>query len=354
MMIARFFPDNSAMNYLSTISPIRLIPAIRQLQYVRVNMRICGIANNPYLMCMVIICCMASRLAAGQFGDFTYTDDGTSITITDYPNTGTGTIDIPATIVGKPVTSIGSRAFQYCSSLTSVLIPASVTSIGSFAFFSCGSLTHIVLPAGVTSIGEFAFYACGSLAYIAFPASVTSIGDFAFYNCGNLTSASFAGNAPSMGISIFHLAASGFKVRCFVGNSGFTTMPWNDYASFNMGAATPITSWLVTNNLPYDANLLDDPNDDGVNLLLAYALNLDPQRNLSASMPQPLFIAGHLSLRYYAGSAGVTYAAQTSTDLLSWTPDGVTVSGPDTSHVRTATANLPGSKRFLRLVVTAP
>ncbi len=353
-MIARYFSDNSAMTYLPTILFIRGIPAIRCLQYVRVNMRIFGVANCPYLTLMAILCCMASRLAAGQFGDFTYTDDGTAITITDYPKTGTGTVDIPETIVGKPVTSIGSRAFQYCSSLSSVLIPASVTSIGSFAFFSCGSLAHIVVPVGVTSIGEFAFYDCGSLPCIAFPASVTSIGDFAFYNCGRLTSASFAGNAPAIGISVFHLADSGFKVRSFVGKWGFAATAWNDYATFNMGAATSVTSWLVTNNLPYDASLLDDPNDDGVNLLLAYALNLDPQRNLSASMPQPLLVGGHLSLRFYAGNIGVTYAVQASSDLLVWGADGVTVSGLDASQVRTATVNLPGSKRFLRLVVEAP
>ena len=35
------------------------------------------------------------------------------------------------------VTSIGSGAFNYCSSLTSVTIPNSVTSIGDYAFDLC-------------------------------------------------------------------------------------------------------------------------------------------------------------------------------------------------------------------------
>ena len=30
-----------------------------------------------------------NSLSAGQFGDFTFTDDGTSITITGYPNDAT-------------------------------------------------------------------------------------------------------------------------------------------------------------------------------------------------------------------------------------------------------------------------
>jgi hypothetical protein len=295
---------------------------------------------------------MASPLTAEQFGDFTYADNGASITITDYQNTVASAVDIPATIAGKPVTGIGSQAFQDCASLTSVMIPASVTSIGSFAFFSCGSLTHMVVPVGVTSIGEFAFYACGSLPRIAFPASVTSIGHFAFYKCGSLTSASFAGDAPAIGTSVFNAAASGFKVCYFDGKSGFAAPPWNGYATFNMGAATPIMRWLVGNNLPYDANLLDDPDEDGVNLLLAYALNLDPQRNLCGSMPQPAIIAGRLSLRFYAGSADVTYAVESSIDMLEWSGSGVAVSGPDANKVRTATVLASAPKRFMRLVIS--
>ncbi|MDO4462910.1 MAG: leucine-rich repeat protein, partial [Bacteroidia bacterium] len=50
-----------------------------------------------------------------------------------------GNVVIPSTVTyngqSYSVTSIGSSAFQYCSSLTSVTIPNSVTSIGSEAFY---------------------------------------------------------------------------------------------------------------------------------------------------------------------------------------------------------------------------
>lgn len=78
------------------------------------------------------LCCMADIGAAAQFGHFTYTDSGASITITRYPATEVGTVDIPASIVDKPVSSLGDYAFSCCSGLTSVTIPSGVASIGSY------------------------------------------------------------------------------------------------------------------------------------------------------------------------------------------------------------------------------
>ena len=83
-----------------------------------------------------------------------------------------GDIIIPETVVFKKVayrvTGIGEKAFSWCPSLTSIVIPDSVTSIGYEAFFSCSSLTSIVIPNSVTSIGERAFWGCESLTSIAF------------------------------------------------------------------------------------------------------------------------------------------------------------------------------------------
>ena len=79
------------------------------------------------------------------------------------------------------VTSIGERAFSYCSSLTSINIPSSVTSIGGRAFSYCSSLTSINIPSSVESIGYFAFSYCSDLKTVRFKGKMPpSIGSFIF------------------------------------------------------------------------------------------------------------------------------------------------------------------------------
>jgi len=105
--------------------------------------------------------------------------------------------------ISNSVTSIRGRAFSYCTSLTSITIPDSVTSIGSYAFNYCTSLTSITIPDSVTSIGEGAFYNCTSLTSITIPNSVTSIRRGAFEGCNNLTSVTIPNSVTSIGDNAF-------------------------------------------------------------------------------------------------------------------------------------------------------
>jgi hypothetical protein len=153
-------------------------------------------------------------------------------------------------------------------------------------------------------------------------------------------------------LGVFAGAANNFIVYYFDGAAGFTSPTWQGYPAVNMGAKTPLLSWLIDRRLPYDVNLDDDSNGDGVSLLMAYALNLDPGKNLAGSLPKPHFSAGQMSLSFYAGSAGIAYTVHSSSDMQTWNANGVIISGPDENQFRSATLEMAGPRRFLRLAVS--
>lgn len=91
--------------------------------------------------------------------------------------------------IPNSVTTIGTKAFWFCTELTSVTIPTSVITIDNVAFFYCSSLTSISIPNSVTTIGYSAFDNCFNLERITIPKSVTKIGNKAFgYGISNLIS----------------------------------------------------------------------------------------------------------------------------------------------------------------------
>ncbi len=174
---------------------------------------------------LALVCCLIHPVSAAEFGDFYYTDNGTTITIDNYIGLG-GAVSLPASIVGKPVTaiadgafqtrpeitgvtipdsvtSIGIRAFQECPNLASVSIPSTVTNIGARAFYRCSSLPSVTIPSGVTVLQEGLFSDCYALSNVTIPSSVTTIGDNSFSNCSGITSLTIPSSVTTIGRRAF-------------------------------------------------------------------------------------------------------------------------------------------------------
>lgn len=104
--------------------------------------------------------------------NYTLLNDGTAELTGFLPGVSVANADIPSTVKGYPVTSIGASAFAYNVNLETVTLPDSIISIGTGAFGGCINLKTVNLGNSIVSIGMNAFVYCTSLASVTIPKSV--------------------------------------------------------------------------------------------------------------------------------------------------------------------------------------
>ncbi|HOG20639.1 MAG TPA: leucine-rich repeat domain-containing protein, partial [Salinivirgaceae bacterium] len=143
-------------------------------------------------------------LTNGNFTGVTFQIDDNVIETISRPNAFAYMIDLTAVTMSNLKAITGSNAFNPCSNLTMVSLPAAQT-IGIAAFGYCPNLTMVSLPVAQT-IGNSAFAYCSNLTTVSLPAAQT-IGSSAFYDCSNLTTITFG--------KLTSFSSSGTFVNCY-------------------------------------------------------------------------------------------------------------------------------------------
>lgn len=123
-----------------------------------------------------------------------------------------GTATIEAITFTGNVKSIGSRAFEYCRKLSSLVLPSSVEIIGERAFQYCDSLSSVMLPRSIHEIGDYAFCGCTAIQTISIPKGVKKIGHAAFKDCSSLRKIIVQENIEFIGDGAFAGCADNIEI----------------------------------------------------------------------------------------------------------------------------------------------
>jgi hypothetical protein len=152
---------------------------------------------------------------------FTYTVTSNEVTILAWQSSATA-LEIPAEIDGKPVRSIGQKAFSQKRELKNVSMPDSVRQIGVLAFELCISLTNVALGKAVDRLGDGAFAGCYVLRDVQLPEGLASVGSGAFQDCRGLSRVVLPASLRTLGDGVFTGCAGLKTVALAEGNESFS------------------------------------------------------------------------------------------------------------------------------------
>jgi BspA type Leucine rich repeat region (6 copies) len=253
--------------------------------------------RNEMLRLLILLFLVAPfTVRADQYGDLTYSTDGTNATITGYTGPSVAVV-IPSSINGYSVVTIGNGAFDVFlgnGSPTSVTVPDSVTNIEGDMFDENYTLTNINIGAGVvnietplftfcpyveaitvsplnsayssvagvlfedgqstlieypdgnqagsytipnsvTNIASSAFASCGSLTNVVIPNSVSNIGGSAFYFCTSLTSVTISNGVATIGARAFENCS---RLNNITLPNSVTNIGWAAFEATGLGNVT--------------------------------------------------------------------------------------------------------------------
>ena len=246
-----------------------------------------------------------------------------------------GVLAVNGTLASSGVTVASGATLQGVGTITN-----GVTVTGTLApGHSIGNLT--VGSVSFATGGGFAVEIDGTGAGSADRLSVT----------GNLSIANATLNLTALTAlddPVYIIASYGSLTGTFASVVGLPTGYLVNYA-YNGGTqiaiVTGYSNWAAGFGSGFTATAAtSDPDGDGLRNLIEYAFGLNPTiPNASSALPQPINQGSQWTVTYTGSAIGVTYGAEWSTDLHSWTP--LTDLGSGSTHTYRVT--LTGQSKLL-------
>ncbi len=160
-----------------------------------------------FVACLIAFCSM-SLIGASASSDLEIKAGEGYAYVSDCNERAKGVVEIPETYGGLPVTAIYENAFENCSQITEITVPASITRIGSNAFNSCTSLKKVVISNASCEIGGAAFVYCSALESVELPSQLKTIPNEAFGHCLSLKSIEIPSTVTLIGAEAFRMCTS--------------------------------------------------------------------------------------------------------------------------------------------------
>ena len=173
------------------------------------------------------------------------------------------------TILGEA--TLLSSAFSGCTSLTEVNIE-NVSYVAAALFNNCSSLTSVKLPKNATKIESKAFLG-SAITSIEIPASVTSIGEKAFQEVTSLKTITFAPNSSLTSIGVYAFEKAGLTCDIVL-PEGFTTLSDGAFSGTGITSITfPSTLTTLGSSACKGTSVTSAIIPDGITVIGSYAFN---------------------------------------------------------------------------------
>lgn len=156
----------------------------------------------------------------------------------------------------RPITQLGSYAFEGCSTLTSITIPNTVTYIGYEAFDGCSSLTDITIGESVKTIDSYAFDGCSSLTNITSNAIEPPTLEYKAFRNYNATV--YLPNSEAFKNYLNHAEWSQFNLKCSMDSTNTFTIHVEQPGTLGYLILETAEQWSNVFNLTITGNINDE------------------------------------------------------------------------------------------------